>query len=96
MRKNHIPRIIRLYNRIRKLNLRQSNGWTCKVFYPTCVYCGITNVQLSIDGDHYKVCPKRGIDKEIEYWNGLIEDEEISEKARRFNALAIFDITLIN
>ena len=96
MRKNNIPRLIRLYNMIRKLNLRQSNGWTCKVFYPQCVHCNITNVQLSIDGDHYVGCSKRGLGKEIKYWDGLIKEEHIAEEARRFNALAIFDIKPIN
>ncbi|RLI50422.1 hypothetical protein DRO61_03865 [Candidatus Bathyarchaeota archaeon] len=91
MKDNHIPRIIRLHNRLRKLTLKQSNGWTCKKFYPECVHCGITNVQMSINGDHHVGCLKRGMDKQVKYWKGLIAEEERSEKARRFNALAIFD-----
>ncbi len=40
-------------------------------------------------------CLKRGMDKQIKHWKGLIAEEEVSEKARKFNALAIFDTTLM-
>ena len=92
MKSNHIPRIIRLHNRLRKLTLRQFGTWTCKAFYPECYHCGITNVQSNIDGDHYKGCPQRGMGKQIKYWKGLIADEEKLEKSRKLNALAIFDV----
>jgi hypothetical protein len=37
-----------------------------------CADCGITNVYISIDGDHRRGCPQRGMAKQIAHYQRLI------------------------
>ena len=91
MKANHIPRYIRLINRVRGLNSRSDNCWQQGNYCPHCKYCGITNIQMSIDGDHFKHCKMSGIAKQIKYWNKAITEENTARKARKTASLAIFD-----
>lgn len=72
MKANHIPVQERLLSRIRKMEYVEADVWVPKKYYPYCRHCHITNVQLSIDGDHYQGCPIRGWAKQIAYYKMLL------------------------
>lgn len=80
MKSNRIPRAERLRQRIAKLEAELDSCWKRKRFYPTCKRCGMTNVQVSIDGDHRVGCPMRGRRKEIEHYEKLLQVERSSER----------------
>jgi hypothetical protein len=76
MKDNCVPTLTRLNNMLNKLIIKHDNCWDDTVYYPHCIHCNITNVQASIDGDHYVGCQLRGIDKQISYWEGLINEQQ--------------------
>ena len=77
MRANHIPASERLQARIHALQAKQeaahvpSGGGNP---YWRCSQCGITDPQLSVDGNHFDGCPLRGVDKQIAHYKRLLEN----------------------
>ena len=76
MKANHRSAYKRLTSRIAKLELRKDGMWSRKRFYPKCKFCGITNVEASILGKHYKYCSFSGLDKEIAYYEKLRDEQK--------------------
>lgn len=75
MKANRVPAEVRIRLRIAALEQRLDEAWlpsSRRHFYPRCRHCEITNVNLSINGQHYQGCPLRGVDREIAWYRGLL------------------------
>jgi hypothetical protein len=78
---NHIPRRLRLENRIHKLQekINWGNYWTHKRYYPQCKYCDMTNVSVNMNkGFHRNYCFAGNIEKEISYYQTLLDEENLT------------------
>lgn len=78
MKANRIPRKERLEARILKLSYREDGAWV--KFgggnpYYKCKYCGVSNVEESINGHNHN-CLIKGIKKEIAHYTQLMEQDD--------------------
>jgi hypothetical protein len=76
MKTNHVPRAVRIKNRINKLCYRREGIFIRGKgrYYMFCRCCDRTNIQVSMEG-HPHPCRYRGLDKEIAYYRRLLSEE---------------------
>jgi hypothetical protein len=89
MRTNRITRSERLRRRVFRLEHFENDAWvtTPDRYYPYCTHCGITRMQLDIDGDHRRGCALRGHAKQVIYWRRLLAFELASRDDFQRNLL---------
>jgi hypothetical protein len=76
MKDNHIPRAVRLQNRINTLRgkIREDVPIGGGNPYYMCAGCGKSAPALSYDG-HFQHCPYPGIEKQIAHYQKLLDEE---------------------
>lgn len=84
MNKNHIPRDVRLRNRISRLEARREENHVPSPTkgnpYYCCKVCGIHDPELSNRGGrHFNSCPLQGLEREIAYYKRLLAEVEARE-----------------
>ena len=79
MKANNVPRKERIENRIRNLETKLGYPWEPIGGgnpYMMCVGCGKSMPASTYEG-HYPGCWVKGVEKEIEYYKGLLYDGPI-------------------
>lgn len=79
MKDNNIPRKERIERRIANLKRKVSEPWEPIGHgnpYSRCIGCGISRPE----NKHWKGCWVRGIEKQIDYYEGLLYEESIKNR----------------